>query len=279
MTESCVDAKPKTVLNKTLGVMVVGAGGISGSYLDYFTRAEHTKLIAIADPSPQVRGCMAQKYKTVLIVSDYKEVLNRKDINMVVVCTPHNLHCPIVMDALRAGKDVICEKPIAISVSQADEMIDMAQSCGKRLFVALNMRFEKTSRKIKDILSNQLLGRVFMTHSAFLGYELKRMADPTNWKANLIEAGGGVLLDGGYHVVDLMNYWIGRAKYVQSMGGRLVVDLPQKGEDNVNLLVEYDNGVIANIEASFTVCNKGCNREPTVILEHKFYGTAGSLYN
>ena len=121
------------------------------------------------------------------------------------------------------------------------------------------------------------IGRVFMARSAYLGYEVARFADPDNWKGDCVKAGGGVLLDGGYHIVDMMNSCLGRAKSVQAAGGQYVIEAPNKGEDNISLIVEYANGAVGNLPVSFTACSPGCHRQPTFMLEHGFWGTNGSI--
>ena len=98
--------------------MVVGAEAISGGYLECFSGGDdRAKLVAVADTDSTARQCVAERYNPELLLSDYRQGLHRKDIGLVVVCTPHNLHHQVVMDSLRAGKHVFCEKPIAISVS------------------------------------------------------------------------------------------------------------------------------------------------------------------
>ena len=259
------------------GVMIIGAGTVSGKYLNYFSKNKRTRLIAVADPSSCVRDRIGMEYHPDLLVSDYKEVIERDDIHIVVVCTPHNLHYSVVIDSLEAGKDVICEKPLAVSVKEADEMINAADNLGKQLFVTLNMRFDNYVAKIKDVIQQGQVGNVFMARSAYLGYELDRLDDPKSWKGDLQKAGGGVLLDGGYHLIDLMNSCLGQAKAVQAMGGRYIVKAPNKGEDNISLLVEYGHNCMANLQVSFTACSPGCGETPTLRLEHEFFGDKGTM--
>ena len=117
-----------------------------------------------------------------------------------------------------------------------------------------------------------------MAQSSYLGYEVARLRDPRDWKGDLQKAGGGVLLDGGYHIVYLMNSWLGQAKSVQACGGQYVIAQPHKGEDNAAVLVEYESGAIANLIVSFTVCSPGCHEQPTLHLEHNLWGTDGSMH-
>ena len=273
-----MEQKNTTVSAKTLGVMVIGAGVVSAGHMDYFYQSDNTKLIAVADPNQSALDALDGKYDDVALIHDYKSQMDSSDIDLVVVCTPHYLHFPIVMDSLKSGKHVLCEKPISISTKEADDMLDTAKSCGKELFVMLNNRFTPWARKIKEVLDDQGIGRVFMARSAYFGYETDRLADTNHWKGDLKKAGGGVLLDGGYHTVDLMNSWLGKAKTVSAVGGQYVVKAEGKGEDNISLLIEYENGAAATLQVSFTTIIPGCDKEPTLALEHSFMGTEGSLY-
>lgn len=260
----------------SIGVVVIGAGGVSNTYLSFFSDHPETRLVAVADPNPAVRARVKETYP-VQITSDYTDVLQREDIQLAVVCVPHHLHHPIVTDCLRAGKHVICEKPIAISLQEADDMMQTARECNRKLFVTLNMRFTAWARQLRKVLNEKTVGDIFMARAAYLGYETERLSDPNHWKGTLDQAGGGVLLDGGYHVVDLMNSWLGRATAVCAVGGQYVINCPHKGEDNIALLVEYESGAVGNLTISFTCCLPGCVREPTLIVESNLYATECSI--
>ncbi len=263
---------------RCLGVLLVGAGAIAGPYMKFIRENRNLRLAAIADPSPTARTEAERKYGPVLSVSDYREVLAGPDINIVIVCTPHFLHHSMVTSALKAGKHVICEKPLAITVAEADEMLDTAARHNKTLLVTMNMYFSPWAAGIRRLLGEKKLGTIFMAQSSYLGYEVLRLRDPHDWKGDLQKAGGGVLLDGGYHIVYLMNSWLGQAKAVQMTGGQYVIAQPHKGEDNAALLVEYENGAIANLIVSFTVCSPGCHEQPTLHLEHNLWGTTASMH-
>ena len=96
--------------SKTVGVLVVGSGAVAGGYLDYFNRNDQTKLIAVADPDSVALKEVGARYHPEILISDYKEALGREDINLVVICTPHYLHHPMVLDSLHAQKHVFCER-------------------------------------------------------------------------------------------------------------------------------------------------------------------------
>ena len=262
-----------------LGVFLVGAGNVASGYLEYFRDSVPAALVAIAEPNRDAleRACATCPCK--FTVEDYRSALDRPEVDVVLVCVPHYLHHPVVCHALRAGKDVLCEKPIAVNLREADEMIDLANQLQRRLLVSLNMRFEADVRKTTELIRQNTLGRIVWARAAYLGYEVQSFNDPNHWKGDLDKAGGGVLLDGGYHVVDLLNSYFGRAKHVQALGGRLVIDVPHKGEDNISILIEYENGSIATLVASFTTCNVGCDVAPTLMLSMDMSGTDGTLFS
>jgi len=274
-----LDSKVTDCNQKQMGVLVIGCGEVSEGHLKYINEDARFKLVAVADPSEESLQCAKDNYAPQIAVSDYKEALNGDDIDIVMVFTPHYLHHSIVLESLRSVRHVLCEKPISMSLKEADNMINTAKVCGKELFVMLNMRFTPWARKIKELLGNQCIGRTFMARSAYFGYEVDRLADSNHWKGDLKKAGGGVLLDGGYHIVDLMNSWLGRATAVSSIGGQYVIEAQGKGEDNISLLVEYENGATATLQVSFTTIIPGCDKEPTLALEHSFMGTEGSIYS
>lgn len=262
-----------------IGTLVVGGGWVSQiSYLDYFYNNESAPLVAIAEPNPDTQEHLKKTYPDTLVTDDYEGLLDRDDVQLVIICTPHNLHHPMVTRALKAGKHVICEKPIAVSVAESDEMIECARECGKKLFVGLNMRYDPRNQAIAQLMQDGQLGKVFLARVNYMGYEVKRFEDPNNWKGDLKRAGGGVLLDGGYHIVDLLNMYFGRAKSVQASGGRLVIGTEGKGEDNALLQIEFESGIVASLFASFTIRNVGCDDEPTLILGFDFFGTEASLF-
>lgn len=276
-SQACVPGPPGIRRHDgKIGVGIVGAGAVAAGYIEFFQQHPHTELCAVAEVNPATRDSIAQRYAPRLLTADYEGLIESEEVDLVVVCMPHDLHCPVVMAALGSGKHVLCEKPLAVSVRESDEMLNAAYRNGARLFVSHNMRFGARVIKLKEIIENGSLGRPFLAAFSYLGNEVARMSDPANWKCDLKRAGGGVLLDGGCHMTDVLNACFGRAKTVQALGGRLVVDVPSKGEDNVGVLIEYDSGVLAQLTASFTVCNVG---GPGLILGMNVFGTDGSVFS
>jgi predicted dehydrogenase len=188
---------------------------------------------------------------------DYSKLLDRRDLELVVVATPHSSHCRIVVDALRAGKHVFCEKPLAMNAAECDEMIAAANKAARSLLVYQTHRFNPPFRVLKQFIDENDTGRPLFGVILYLGYEIQRMSDPHSWKGTYEQAGGGVLLDGGAHVVDLANWYFGRPVSV-SAHTRIPDTWPEgKGETTGELLITYEDGTIAQVLASFESRLKG----------------------
>jgi predicted dehydrogenase len=117
-----------------------------------------------------------------------------------------------------------------------------------------------------------------MARISYLGNETKRMNDPNNRKGSYDKAGGGVLLDGGYHVLDLMNMYFGEPNQVRGVCSRAVVQATNKAEDNAIVTMAYDNGLLGEVTASFTVLGENSKGEATLRLRVDIFGTEGCLW-
>jgi predicted dehydrogenase len=122
------------------------------------------------------------------------------------------------------------------------------------------------------------IGRPFLARIFYMGHEVERMQDPNNWKGTKDKAGGGVLLDGGYHVIDIMNMLFGLPQEVKGVCSKSVIDVPNKSEDNAILLVKYADNMFAEISASFTIKFQNSKKNPTLGIRLEVYGTEGSIW-
>ncbi|MFH1005902.1 MAG: Gfo/Idh/MocA family oxidoreductase [Candidatus Latescibacterota bacterium] len=262
-----------------LNIGIIGGGMVSEAHFQAFTRMPEARITGLADPNLDAAMGIAGRYGVDRVVANYRELLEDSSLDLVVICTPHFLHRPIALDAFAAGKHVICEKPIAMNLAEADEMIAAAQAANKELFIALNHRFLPANRKAKKALEAGRIGRPFLCAAQFIGNELDRMNDPVNWKCTPERAGGGVLIDSGTHMVDMLNLFFGEVESLTAAGGRLACTAENKAEDTAILSLNFKSGVMANLTLSFAVRHNlwftsgiGCN------FRFDIYGTEGSIH-
>ena len=230
--------------------VVLGAGVISGGHCGGM-KSFGCEMLAIVDPIKANREKFKEEYGFKYAFADYHEALGL-GADVVALCTPNAFHAPAAVDFLMDGADVICEKPMARTVSECDAMIAAAKKSGRRLFVSHSQQFQPMHRKMIDAVKSGALGRPFMANAQFIGDEFKRMNDPNNWKGTKDISGGGVLIDNGVHMINLLVAMFGKAKDVIAQCDRLVIEPDNKGEDTAEAVIRFENGVMAQVMVTFS---------------------------
>ncbi|HVR74102.1 MAG TPA: Gfo/Idh/MocA family oxidoreductase [Planctomycetota bacterium] len=257
---------------------ILGAGDVAHRHVEGLLRAGGVRLAGVAEPVEERRQSFQQAYGVRLAEADYRALLASSEIDTVLVLTPHFLHARMVLDALEAGKDVICEKPMAPTVGDCDRMIDSAHARGRKLFVTHSLReeffFKTALRRLNAGALGKLLGASFCWYTD----EAARLDTPGHWKGTTEKSGGGVLIDGGCHVADLANALLGRARRVHAFGGKLVARRAEVAEDTAVFSIEYETGALVSVFLGFTV---GSSLRPTggfaAGLSADLYGTEGHI--
>lgn len=255
-----------------LRVGQIGAGAISRPHMKAFVDSPHVRDVYLADPSEEARSGLAREFGIIKrVCADYHELLADDTIVLVDICTPHYLHAPIAIEAMRAGKDVIVEKPLALNVAQCDEMIAVARETGRRLFCALCQRRFPAHLKAMELIRAGAIGKPFLGAITIIGNEFGRMNDPGSWKGDWEKAGGGALFDTGYHAVYVLQHFFGPARVVSAMTKRLVVEPPNKADDNSAVALEMDDKVLCSIVVTYSATGDRWSEERRIV------GTEGSL--
>jgi scyllo-inositol 2-dehydrogenase (NADP+) len=182
---------------KTLGGAVIGYGGMGGFHADKMQTVDGIELIGVYDIDPK-RHEVAKK-KGISCFNSRKELLADNRIDVVVVATPNDVHKEIVIDALRAGKNVVCEKPVTMTSDDLEDMIAAANESGKLFTVHQNRRWDEDYLTAKKIFEEKTVGNVFRFESKVHGSH----GIPEGWRGEK-EHGGGMLLDWGIHLLDQM---------------------------------------------------------------------------
>jgi predicted dehydrogenase len=191
--------------------------------------------------------------------ADWRELVQRNDIDLIDICTPPFNHHEIAKEAAKAGKDIICEKPLARSLPEALEMLQAVYEHGVRHMTAFNYRCVPAIRLAKNLIENGEIGEIFQWRVHWLS-DLLDPALPLVWFYQKEKSGGGALLDIGPHIVDLAHYLVGPVEEVcgasqifvperpaeKPLGGSKKVDV----EDAVQFIVRFSKGAIGLFEAS-----------------------------
>jgi len=239
---------------ETLTVGVIGAGDVAqAAHMPSLAKNPKVELVAVADVDMLAAKSAAERFDIPKVVADYHEIVDDPSINVVDICVPHYLHYEITMNALNEGKHVILEKPIAITLEQADRMIETAHELGLWLLVDLNQRYLPIHQKVKEFIDDGTLGTAFLVNAMVMGDVLQLMNDPYSWKGTWDRAGGGAFLDTGTHVVDLLQYWFGVPTAVTATLKRLITSQDNKADDNAAVTFEYNDDLVCNVVVSYTV--------------------------
>ena len=221
---------------------VVGLGRAGwGIHVHQLRERADSKIVAVADPVEARRNEAAAEFgcKTYTTLA---KLLKQDDVDVVVIATPSAAHARETKQSLKAGKHVVVEKPMALSLAEADSVIKTAQESGKRLFVHHNYRFYPEFLQLKDVVDSGLLGRVFHIRN----YVFNTFTRRNDWQT-LAKNGGGLLNNAGSHFLDqILQLLPGRVTSVCS-------DLQQIAsagdvEDHVKALLKTDAGATADME-------------------------------
>ena len=194
-------------MEKKIRIGIIGCGGIAnGKHMPALSAIDSCEMVAFCDIIVEKAEKAAEKFgvEGAKVYEDYKELLKDESIDVVHVCTPNRSHSFITVDALEAGKHVMCEKPMAINSEEALKMIDAANRTGKKLTIGYQNRFRDDSLYLKSEAEDGVFGDIYYAKAT----ALRRRAVPT-WGVfiNEYEQGGGPLIDIGTHALD-MTLWI-----------------------------------------------------------------------
>ncbi|MBT9142381.1 MAG: 1,5-anhydro-D-fructose reductase [Dehalococcoidia bacterium] len=247
---------------------VVGCGGIARrrTIPEGIIPANNSKLIAVMDEN----NAVAQKMAKNLGVKCYRseeEILSDSEINAVYIATPTYLHYPQTMKALYAGKHVLVEKPLAISLTECEAMIAGAEKEDLNLGVGYMMRFHSLHRKLRKMVAEGNLGKPLLGRA-----QLSCFYPPIEgaWRQDPIQGGGGSLIDMGNHLLDVLEYiFESQISEISCFTGRLIHSYPV--EDSSLTMVRFQNGALGVVDTFFSIPDNSSRN----MLE--IYGSIGSI--
>ncbi|NLI01587.1 MAG: Gfo/Idh/MocA family oxidoreductase [Chthonomonadales bacterium] len=250
---------------KKLGIGIIGSGGIAQNahMPGYAAVPDLCEIVAVADVNPETAKAAAQKFNVKHVFEDYKKLLEMDEVDAVSVCTPNYLHYEPTVMAFKAGKHVLCEKPIAMNATEAAEMVAAGRAANKKFQVGYNLRFAPHSQLLKKYIDAGDLGEIYFARAQ----ALRRRGIP-GWGVFIDKAkqGGGPLIDIGVHILDLTLWLMGHPKPVAASGqtyakfgkrSDIVGFMGQWDYKNFTVedfaigLIRFDNGATISLESSF----------------------------
>ncbi|MBI4552678.1 MAG: Gfo/Idh/MocA family oxidoreductase [Candidatus Latescibacteria bacterium] len=249
-----------------IGVAIVGTrfGNLHAEAVSELP--ERARLVAICSRREEQARYSAQQFGAELATTSFEQVLRHPGVEAVHLCVPHDLHAPMAIAAADAGKHILTEKPIAMTVEDADRMIEAADRVGVVLMVSHNQRFLQHHQRAKDLVASGTIGEVFLCRGVFQGYSPIK-----GWRHKVAQVGGGVLIDSGIHRIDLLRWIVGEVASVQGESGRFIHQ-EMEGEDTAVILLRFVTGAIGQVICSWGV--KTPIRDESLVL----CGTKGTIW-
>lgn len=230
----------------SLGFAIIGIGNIAPIHATAIQNTPDAQLVVVCTRN-QARGrAFVDKFGGTYI-ADYHAVLARNDVDVVAICTPHDLHVPMAIDAARAGKHILIEKPMARNVAECDAMIQAAERAGVTLGVIAQMRFDPLVSNLQSLISNSL-GKIIWVSANVLWYRTDEYYHSGAWRGTREHEGGGVLINQAIHMVDLMLYLTGMPTRVTAQTRTLNHQI--EVEDAALAILEYTDNRLGLIQAT-----------------------------
>uniref|UniRef100_A0A942YAM9 Gfo/Idh/MocA family oxidoreductase n=1 Tax=Neobacillus citreus TaxID=2833578 RepID=A0A942YAM9_9BACI len=231
-------------------VGLIGGGGIATFHITgYREHADTITIGAVADAVPATAEARGAELG-VPAFTDYREMLERADIDAVDICLPHHLHRDAIVAAARAGKHVLCEKPLCLTPEEAADVESAVREAGVTLMCAHNQLFMPAVAKAKELIDDGALGTVYEVRTTD---SFRNEFDPSNmgWRAHASTSGGGELIDTGYHPSYLLMHLAGGVP-VSATAMLSTHRLGfMEGEDSAQCLFRFDNGAVGQLVTSW----------------------------
>jgi UDP-N-acetyl-2-amino-2-deoxyglucuronate dehydrogenase len=232
-------------MKKEFGFAIVGTGLISTTHFEQISAIEGAKVVAVYSRKEEKARSLAEKTGADWY-TDYQEMLKRKDIDIVSIITPSGTHADMAIEAARAGKHVIVEKPMDISLEKAQQMIDVCRKQQVKLSVISQHRFDTSAVKIKDDIDSGRFGKMVLGQASVNWYRPQSYYDTSKWRGTIEMDGGGVLINQAIHTIDLFQYFMGEVENVYAHTAILAHEGIEV-EDVAVATVKFKNGGLGTI--------------------------------
>ena len=252
---------------KTVGFGVVGCGVVADYHIGGIESAGGARLVAVSDVVEERAREYGEKHHAAWF-TDYREMLALPEVDVVCVCTPSGIRIPIATDAAAAGKHLVIEKPIDVTLENADRIIQAASDAGVELMCIFQLRYGAAVSRAREAVRAGKLGTLALGDAYIKWFRPQEYYASAGWRGTWKVEGGGALMTQGIHTVDLLRWIMGPVKRVSARMGALVHDI--EVEDTVVATVEYESGAMGVVEATTAA-------HPGMPARLEFAGSGGTI--
>lgn len=249
--------------DKKLKVALVGCGLIGDAHAEAVRVDGRGEIVALVHGRNADAGKrFAKKHGIPFVTNDYNEVIKRRDIDMVIICSPNSYHAACAIDFANAGVHVLCEKPLDVKIEKMTAMIEAAEKNNVLLGCVFPNRFQEGIMNAKKLIDSGELGKMRIVEFQYRGYRSHDFYRASYWKGSKEINGGGCLINQGSHGVDALVHLAGNVKRVCAVCDTMGRNID--GEDTVCALLEFENGahgtLMATVLSYFPETNSECDR-------------------
>lgn len=234
-----------------LGIGIVGCGVISYQHAQSTLDSGNAELIAASSRTEKNRKKFSKRFK-VTMYSEYDEMLKRDDVHAISICTPSGTHLEYGIKAAEAGKHVIVEKPIEVSVERGEELVRSCEKNDVKLAVIYQNRYSNSVLKLKDAVDSGKIGTPVMARGSVKWYRDQDYYSNSAWRGTLDLDGGGALINQSIHTLDLLIWILGDVTTVFGLKDT-VTHAGIEAEDNLVASMKFENGTLGLFEASTSI--------------------------
>ena len=237
----------RNIMNDAIRWGIIGTGSIAHLFARGLGVLDDARLVAVGSRTQASADKFADEFGVKHRHVGVEELVANEDVDVVYVATPHPMHKSNTLQCLDGGKPVLCEKPMAVSVEEAEDMVKVCREKKVTLQIGNMMRFNPCHTWAKQAVQEGKLGEVREARGKF-GYHLTPVY--SMWRVEPDLSGGGAIMDVGVHTLDLLRYILGRE--VKKVGGLINTgEYPFPIDVNSTMLLEFEDGIIGTVNASF----------------------------
>lgn len=256
-------------------VALVGCGRIAGTHYEALAKIPGLRLTAVCDILPE-RAQAAAEQQGVPSYTSYEKMLAEAPCDVVAICTPSGLHPQHGILAARARKHVVCEKPMAITLSAADDLVQACDEAGVRLFVVKQNRLNPAIQLLKRAIDNGRFGRIYLANTTVRWTRPQEYYDQAPWRGTW-EFDGGAFLNQASHYVDLLQWLVGPVESVLAKTATLARKI--EAEDTGVALLKFRSGALGVMEVTMLTYPRNLEGSITILGEQGTVKIGGTAVN
>ena len=236
-------------MEKPTGVAIIGTGGIAEAHIfAYQKEPDRAQIVALVDVEESRAKAVAERCEIQTTLADYRQALEREDVDAVSICTPPFTHVEISVAALQAGKHVLCEKPVAPTLAGLDAIEEAQRASGKVFSGVFQLRFGRGARQLRMLLDEGRFGRLHLGIAETLWFRDDDYYSSVPWRGTWDKEAGGATVSQAIHLIDLLLWYFGEPVSVYADAG--VFRTPTETDDVSVAVVRFKSGAIGQITST-----------------------------